>query len=393
MRVESVDVKIRDYPLTKPFTIASGTIIGVPQVFVTLVVSDGKRVVKGFGHNSISPIWSDRRAVSLDEKLDQEMRCIKDIANDMTRFEFEDPFGFYNKFCRGKYEDLPDLAYITTVSPFDLALWDAYGKMFGRNVFDLDIKNMPGGIPRNPEIMYTFGVGDVPASVRRVIEEYGISSIKMKLTGNPEKDAESVNRISSVDGVNNIVADANESYKSIRDLKYFIKHAHVSLDGLFAIETPFPRDSDIDINALETNIPVIADENLVTHNDVEGLNKLGYKVLALKPSTRTFAGFLSSLGEARKRGMKCVVMDLTTGPPIGYAVQIASASKMGGVLTEANGRQFYNWDGLVDRGFPGEEYRDAFYVKNGRVDPSIFLEGTGWGISEKVFNTYRDMSD
>ncbi len=399
MRVERVEAVVGNYPLKMPFTIASGTMTDVPQVFVTVEVSHNGNKIRGFGHNSISPVWGDERlasGLSLDDATKQEVEYIQHLATGLEGFEFKTPFDFYRERCLINESGLPDLVHIMDVSPIELSLWDAYGKALRTNVFDIPcVRNaFKNNSSRRARVMYTLGADEDPESVRRVIGDYGITSFKLKVKGSEHKKyAGVVSDVCSVKGVENVVVDANQSFDSIAHLRDFIDKLHVSLgNGSFVVETPFDKYSDIDVNELDRNIPVIADENLVTHEDVDRLHGLGYMGLALKPPVRTIAGFLKSLYRARELGMFCVVMDLTTGPPIGYGVQVASASRLGDVPTEINGFKFYSWDGLVDHGFPGDKYRDAFYVRDGCVDPDVFFKGKGWGISEKVFNAYKELS-
>lgn len=399
MRVERVEAVVGNYPLKKSFTIASGTMYDVPQVFVTIEVSHNGNRIKGFGHNSISPVWGDERlalGLSLDDATKQEVAYIQQVATELEGFEFNSPFDFYRGRCLINKSGLPDLVHIMDVSPIELSLWDAYGKALRTNVFDIPcVRNvLKNNNSRRARVMYTLGADEDPDSVRQVIDDYGITSFKLKVKGSEHKEyAGVVSNVCGVKGVENVVVDANQSFDSITHLRDFIDKLHASLgNGLFVIETPFGKYSDIDVNELDRNIPVIADENLVTHEDVDRLHGLGYAGLALKPPVRTVAGFLKSLHRARELGMFCVVMDLTTGPPIGYGVQVASASKLGDVPTEINGFKFYDWDGLVDSGFSGDKYKGAYNVKSGCVDTSVFLGGMGWGVPEDVFNTYKKLS-
>ena len=372
--VKNIEIRFGDYPLKKPLAIASGVIRNVPQMFVVVEVSDGAKTVKGFGHNSISAVWADRRDLPLRERERQIKECVERARRGLRGFAFSTPFDFYTKFALKNRTQLPNLAYVMALSPIDLALWDAYAKLKGKSIFALpEVKSrMDHDRPRTVRVMHLVGMGDPVHSIVRAIEKEGIAHFKIKLGGRPDADAKRVNRIAEIKGVEKVTVDANEAYGSPGDLSNFIGLlGSRALRKLLLIEEPFARNSRTRVNDIGARVPVFADESCADHRDIKKLYAQGYAGVALKPHTKTFSGTLLCLDELRKRRMRRTIMDLTTAPPIGYLVGVACGSRLttiGG--TELNGRQYYkNWKRLI-RSFRASE-------------------PVGWGVSEALFKKYR----
>lgn len=392
LKVSKIDIRFGDYPLQKPFRISSGVIRAVPQMFVEAdIVSDGKSV-RGFGHNSIGMLWADRREMPLEAKERQLRKCAEKAAKKLRGFAFSTPFDFYKKFVLKNETELPNLAYVMALSPIDLALWDAYAKSRGRNVFDLPEvrKRANGSKPRKVRVVHLVGMDDALDTITRAISTEGVTLFKVKLGGNPQQDAARVNRIAKIKGVTGLSADANEAYGSPEDLRNFVSLLEKrALRKLLLIEQPFFRNSTVSVKNVGIKIPIFADESCADHRDIKKLHKLGYGGVALKPHTKTFSGTLLCLDELRKYRMAWTIMDLTTAPPIGYLVGLMCGSRISSVCgTELNGRQYYkNWNSLFALGFSRQ--RGVFAVREGFVRSIGLFEREGWGITESVFNSYR----
>lgn len=350
--IRKIEIRFGDYPLKKPLAIASGVIRNVPQMFVAVEVSDGAKTVKGFGHNSISAVWADRRNLPLRERERQIKECAERAGRELRGFAFSNPFDFYRVFVLRNRTKLPRLAYVMALSPIDLALWDAYAKLKRKNVFALPEvrRRMDYGRPRRVLVMHLVGMDDPFSSVVNAVRQEGVTHFKVKLVGDPMSDAARVNRIAEIRGVGKLTADANEAYGSPDDLKTFAGLlGSAARRKLLLIEQPFSRDSSRAVSRAGVDIPIFADESAVAHRDIKKLCVQGYAGVALKLHTKTFSGTLLSLDELRARGMAWTLMDLTTAPPIGYLVGVACGARLRSAAgTELNGRQYYkDWRRLI----------------------------------------------
>lgn len=392
MKITDADISFSTYPLRRPLSIASGVIRGVPQVFVKLRINSGRETVIGLGHNSYSPLWADRRNVPINQK-DKEIRnTIAAIGLQIQGYQFTHPFDFYREFALKNSNSIPKLAYIMALSPFDLALWDAYAKFQKRHIFRLPEvkKRMSAKSKKFLEVTHLIDLGASLHSVGGVFKREGIASYKIKLCGDPFSDAKRINSFAAVKFIRYILADANEAYASEDELRQCISMlSEKSRKKLIFFEQPFPRDSKY-LSLKIKGIALVADESYADHRDIEEIWRKGYRGVALKPHTKTFSGTLLALNIVKRKAMLSGVMDLTTAPPIGYIVGVLTAAHLPTIgPVELNGRQFYrNWKGLIDRGF--RHSRDMFFCKKGRIRIYCDYSKYGWGIEEKQFDAYRN---
>ncbi|MFH1618354.1 MAG: mandelate racemase/muconate lactonizing enzyme family protein [bacterium] len=392
--ITNVEVSFGRYPLARPLKISPGVIRDVPQVFVVADVRAGGKSVAGLGHASSSVLWADRRTLKPEEKESQLKKCLAETARKLRKFVFSSPFDFYNFFVLRNTSELPDLSYVMALSPIDMAIWDAYAKLRGLHVFDL-----PGvrtrtdyAEPQKVAVMHLISVEDDLDGVRDSIVREGISFFKIKLAGIPAADAGRVNAVCGISGVAKVAADANEAYPSAEKLEeFFLMLDEKVRDDILFLEQPFPRDSSISAWGFKKKTPIFADESYAYPVDIKKVFQRGYSGAAMKPHAKTFSGTLLALDDVRKNGMSFAFTDLTTAPPIGYAVGLMCGARLSGVGgVELNGSQYYrDWDNLITLGFP--DMRDAFRAQNGCIRADALFTKEGWGISDEAFKKYAGL--
>jgi L-alanine-DL-glutamate epimerase-like enolase superfamily enzyme len=288
---------------------------------------------------------------------------------------------------------LPWLAALVCCSPFDLALYDADGRLRGRPVYDLlgppelthDLSaylepapgaavSFRGKYPRDylvppparlPAWHLVGGKDPVepseltgaepddgyPVLLRDWIERDGLRCLKIKLRGN---DAEwdyarlvTVGRLAEAMGVRWLSADFN---CMVTDPAYVtaaldrLLREHPRLFGmLLYVEQPFPYELEehpLDVHGVSARKPLFMDESAHDWRLVRMGRGLGWTGVALK-TCKTQTGALLALCWAKAHGMTLMVQDLTN-PMLAQIPHVLLAAHAGTIMgVETNAMQFY----------------------------------------------------
>jgi L-alanine-DL-glutamate epimerase-like enolase superfamily enzyme len=145
----------------------------------------------------------------------------------------------------------------------DCALWELEAKEQGRPVWQLAGLDEPHSLVTT----YTLGADEPHKMVRRALEFSDAKALKLKLTGEPE-DAERVSAVRAARPDVWLAVDANQGFtrQTFADLVPVLEEARVRL-----VEQPFPIDRIEDMDGLDSPIPVAADENAHTEDDLAEL--------------------------------------------------------------------------------------------------------------------------
>ncbi|MEN0109869.1 MAG: enolase C-terminal domain-like protein [Planctomycetota bacterium] len=319
-------------------------------------------------------------------------------------------------------EPLPLLAALVCCSPFDLALYDGFGRLHDRPAFAclaedllstdlapllgdaalagkrpdsllrekrldaIDAWHLVGGLDPLDESDLT---GDEPGDGYPVllsdwIKRDGLRCLKVKLRGDDlEWDHERMVRVGRIGlplGVEDFTADFN---CTVTDPAYVVE----ALDRLAAdapdvherllyVEQPFPYDLDrwpIDVSEVSRRKPLLLDESAHDWRFVRRGRELGWTGVALK-TCKTLSGALLSLAYARRHGMAVMVQDLTNPmlAQVPHTLLAAHIDTLRGV--ESNAMQFY-----PDASAPEAAIHPGLYRRrDGRLDLST-LRGSGFG--------------
>lgn len=327
----------------------------------------------------------------------------------------------------GQREPIPELAALIALSPFDLALHDAYGVVHGIDTYHSytaeflsgDLADLFGdpaeaagfrGLypdafldpapPRRLRGWHLVGGLDPltpadtidalpqdghPVFLADWIERDGLDALKVKLRGNDlEWDIDRLLQVAAIGhprGVQHYCADFN---CTVIDPAY----VHAALDAignrdpllarrLSYVEQPFPHDLvryPIDVHSLSDRTRLLLDESAHDWTFVRRGRELGWNGVALK-TCKTQSGAILSLCWAKRHGLHLMVQDLTNPmlAMIPHARLAAHAGTFAGV--ETNGCQFYpeasTWEASVH---PGLYRRLA-----GSIDLGS-LSGPGFGM-------------
>jgi L-alanine-DL-glutamate epimerase-like enolase superfamily enzyme len=324
---------------------------------------------------------------------------------------------------------IPKLCMLVVASAFDAAIHDAYGKVFGRSVYETygpaymsrdlsaDLGSSFKGeyldryVPSAPRaempVFHSVGASDplddsdmqsrkriedgLPNTLEEWIPRDGLIRFKIKLNGgNLPADFERVVRIDRI--VNRAQAsrgvkdwqyslDFNEGCPNVAYLLEFLRRLKeatpTGFDRILYIEQPTARDLAKDrANVMHEAArlrPVVIDESLTDLESLLLAREMGYTGVALKACKGQSQAMLMAAA-AQKFGMFLCVQDLTCpGASLIHSAGIA-ARVPGNAGIEANARQFVpaanrEWEGR----FPG-----LFTIKNGMMATGQ-LTGQGLG--------------
>jgi len=393
------------------------------------------RSAEGWGETPLSVAWVWPSALSWEEREERMSAFTRRVAEELPKTGiFGHPLELGHAFqehClealrgevnRGRGQELPHLAALVCHSLFDLAIYDAYGNLHGRPVFEtLSADFLPADLghflepsaafagkwpaefltPRRDRLPVWHLVGGLdpierealtgaepndgyPILLRDWIRADGLLCLKIKLRGN---DAAwdfarivRIGRISIEEGVDWLTADFNCTVTDPAYVTEILDRLLVEEPRIYGmllyIEQPFPYDLEahrIDVRAVSARKPLFLDESAHDWRFVRLGRELGWSGVALK-TCKTLTGALLSLCWARTHGMTLMVQDLTNVmlAQIPHVLLAAHAGTIVGV--ESNGMQFCPEASLTEaRVHPG-----LYRRREGVLDLST-LQGPGFG--------------
>lgn len=337
-------------------------------------------------------------------------------------------------------EAIPDLAIALAVSPLDIALHDAYGRLHSKSSFDCfthehvgtDLSHFLGEeflgkdfseiiAPKTAPTLFLYHlVGSLdplskddlnrkiddglPETLEDWIRSQQLSHLKIKLTGK-ELDAD-VGRVVEIDRIASRAfptkpfsysLDFNEACENedyvIDFLERLERLNREAVPKIHYIEQPMGRDlrlrKEVTMHRVSRLKPVVIDESLTDLDMLRFAKQQGYSGIAVKACKGISDSILLSAA-AKQWGMKIYVQDLTC---IGgsFMASASLASRIQGVTAvEGNGRQYCpagnkDWESL---------YRPMFKILGGVV-PTELLSGVGLGFSwprNILSKKYADLS-
>ena len=443
IRLLDVRHQFEDFQYRAPYQFGGRSVDRVTILNVTCRVrTNGGREASGFGSMTLGNAWAFP-AASQDEGLGA-MRALADQLRDVTAacddkghpvdlFRVLEPEYLRTAAAVSKARSLatpiPKLCTLVVASAFDAAIHDAYGKAFGRSVYetyssefmsrDLSADLGPSFkgeyldkyVPSKPKarmpVFHSVGASDpldasdmqartriedgLPNTFEEWIPRDGLIRFKIKLNGgNLEADFTRVVRIDQI--VNRAQArrgikdwkyslDFNEGCPNVAYLLDFLRRVReatpTGFERILYIEQPTARDLAKDrANVMHEAAklrPVVIDESLTDLETLLLAREMGYTGVALKACKGQSQAMLMAAA-AQKFGMFLCVQDLTCpGASLIHSAGIA-ARVPGNAGIEANARQFVPaanraWESR----FPG-----LFTIKDGMMATGQ-LTGPGLG--------------
>jgi len=321
---------------------------------------------------------------------------------------------------------MPWLAALVCCSPFDLALYDAFGKLVGKPAYetlgqeylrrDLSFFLEPaegrdisfsGKFPsdylaqkatRLP-VWHSVGGADAvlpdelkgdepkdgyPVLLRDWILRDGLFCLKVKLRGHDAawdyQRLVNIGQIGMETGVRWICADYNctaQDVPYVTEMLDRLMKDHPRIYGmLLYVEQPFPYDLEahaFDVHEISARKPLFMDESAHDWRVIRHGRKLGWSSVALK-TCKTQTGALLSMCWARAHGMTLMVQDLTN-PMLAIIPHALLAAHAGTTMgLECNAAQYY-----PEASNPEAAIHPGIYRRrDGHIDISS-LQGPGFG--------------
>lgn len=323
-------------------------------------------------------------------------------------------------------EPIPDLAIALALSPVDIAIHDAFGRLHKTNSFKLltpeilgsDLspwmgedfigKHLSDTILSEPSptlsLYHLVGsldplssddlnrkIGDgLPETLEEWIQKQHLSHLKIKITGQ-DLDAD-VGRVFEIDRIAMRAAptrtwsysiDFNEACENedyvIDFLERLDRLSKDSTSKLHYIEQPMHRDlkarKEVTMHRVSRLKPVVIDESLTDIESIRFAKQQGYTGIALK-ACKGISDSILFAAAAKHYGMKIYVQDLTCVGSSFLTSASLAAHVAGVTAVEGNGRQYCpagnkDWESL---------YRPMFHILGGVV-PTELLNGIGMGFA------------
>ena len=318
---------------------------------------------------------------------------------------------------------MPHLAALVCLSAFDLALYDAFGKLHDVKAFEcLDQKwlgekdlshflepaeqfvgkypadylvkpemvqpvwHLVGGLDPIDESELTGDEPDdgYPVLLRDWIQRDGLNCLKIKLRGNDlEWDYErllAIGKISLELDVENLTTDFNCMVTDpdyVNEILDRLKAADPAIyDRIVYVEQPFPYDleaNQIDVHSVSERKPLFMDESAHDWRFVRLGRELGWTSVALK-TCKTMTGALLSLCWAKEHDMTLMVQDLTN-PRLAQVPHVLLAAYAGTICgVESNAMQFY-----PEASSEFLKVHPGLYKRRGGILDLSTLDGPGFG--------------
>jgi L-alanine-DL-glutamate epimerase-like enolase superfamily enzyme len=443
MSSRSTAVRIREVTLyflpvetRVPLKFGSQVLREVTCARVRVIVEgiDG-RAAEGWGETPLSVPWVWPSDLSFGERHEALKDFCLRLAKDFHAFgEAGHPLeiGFaYQRDRLGElhaeaHPEMPHLAALVCLSPFDIALYDAFGNLHGVKVFEaLDSSWLDSDLgsylepaerferrypadylvaPRSPlPVWHLVGgldpletdelTGDepddgYPVLLRDWIRRDGLKCLKVKLRGN-DRDWDStrllkIGRIAEEEGIEWLTTDFNCTVTDpayVNDILDHLRDEAPRIYGMILyVEQPFPYELEehrIDVHSVSARKPLFMDESAHDWKFVRLGRALGWTGVALK-TCKTMTGALLSLCWAKEHGMTLMVQDLTN-PMLAQIPHVLLAAYAGTIMgVESNGMQFYPEASLLE-----EAVHPGLYRRREGVLDFLTLGNTGFGYRVK----------
>lgn len=443
IQIKGVTTKTSEIQYRTPMKFGGRVVEDVVLLDVGLEVEtcDGRRG-RGFGSMPMGNVWAwPSSQVSNVDTLQAMIQLAIEIAEQgsqsgLVGHPLEITTEFAPEYSRlaqeiasatGLPEPMPQLAQLVAASPWEAAVYDAYGKahqansfnLLGPDVIERDLSHWLGVdfrgehldryTLRSPKssmpLYHLVGALDpltdseiqsrvndgIPETLPEWIATDGLTHMKIKLSG--DDLAWDVERVVSIDRVATeaqVRRQCNEWFYSLdfnercRDVSYVLEflakvneQAKVALDRVQYIEQPTSRYLE-DIPEMRMHEaakikPVVIDESLVDLDSLLMSRELGYSGVALKACKGHSEALLMGAA-AQKYNMFLCVQDLTC-PGASFLHSAALAARIPTVAAiEGNGRQYCP---AGNQGW-ADQYPSMFQISDGRVGTSV-LNAPGLG--------------
>lgn len=435
IRVREAELFFLPQVMRMPLKFGAQVVTHATCARVRVRVEDARgRSAEGWGETPLAVAWVWPSPLSWQAREDRLREFCTRLVAEIAAFEerghpMELGHGFQEhrletlraELNRGHGEELPHLAALVCHSLFDLAIFDAYGQLHGRPVFEtlssewlgsdlahflgspafagkwpadfltarrerLPVWHLVGGLdPVEPsELTGSEPQDEYPVLLRDWIRTDGLRCLKIKLRGT---DAAwdfarivQIGQLSIAEGVDWLSADFNCTVMDPAYVTEILDRLLIEEPRIYGlllyIEQPFPYDLEahrIEVRSVSARKPLFLDESAHDWRFVRLGRELGWSGVALK-TCKTLTGALLSLCWAKQHGMTLMVQDLTN-PMLAQIPHVSLAAHAGTIMgVESNGMQF-----SPDASLPEARVHPGLYRRREGVLDLSTLRGLGFG--------------
>jgi L-alanine-DL-glutamate epimerase-like enolase superfamily enzyme len=426
-RIDELSTSFEDFKYRAPYKFGGKEVDRVTMLNVRCrMQSQSGKSAEGFAAMPMGNVWSFPAPGVPYETTLGAMKALAERIAGITRsfHEFAHPLDVNRElepeYLKAAAEDsIPKLCTLVTASPIDAALYDAFGKLHGRNGFAVagrefvrhDLSHYLNGEFRGEyldryiarqstkkirmyhsvgasdpltaaEIVRPIGDG-LPETLEEWIPYSGVTALKIKLNGNDlawDVDrVASIHRLAGRDCIYSL--DFNERCPNVQYLLEFDHRLSEKTPDAFRrvqyIEQPTARDLAKDrantmFEAAKLR-PVVIDESLTGLDALMLAREMGYTGVALKACKGMSQTLLLAAAAQKYKMFRCV-QDLTC-PGAALVQSVGIAAHIPGVSAlEANAREYVPSASLGwEKRYPG-----IFNVRDGYID-TAGLDGPGLG--------------
>ncbi|MDB4624103.1 mandelate racemase/muconate lactonizing enzyme family protein [Akkermansiaceae bacterium] len=439
MKISRIDLSFVSVVTRVPLKFGNQTLteVSCARVAVHVEGEDG-RVATGWAETPLSVAWVWPSDLGYGEREDRLKEFCKVLRDDLVAHgESGHPMAIGHRYIEDRLHDrldeeneglgeeafMPHLAGLVCLSAFDLALYDAFGKLHEVKAFEsltqewlgeMDLSHFleptqkflgkyPGDYLVTPEmkqpVWHLVGGLDAideseltgedpddgyPVLLRDWIQRDGLDCLKIKLRGNDlawDYDRlVAIGKISLEEGVTNLTTDFNcmvTDPEYVNEILDRLKEEESEIyDRIVYVEQPFPYDLEanrIDVHSVSERKPLFMDESAHDWRFVRLGLELGWTSVALK-TCKTLTGALLSLCWAKEHGMTLMVQDLTN-PRLAQVPHVLLAAYAGTICgVESNGMQFY-----PEASSEFFKVHPGLYQRRGGILDLSTLSGPGFG--------------
>jgi L-alanine-DL-glutamate epimerase-like enolase superfamily enzyme len=338
MKIKAITTNL---PFIHPFTISKGTKTHQPALVVELEYFG----LLGYGEAPAITYYNIT--------VEQMLADIERKKPFIEKFSFSDPERYWH-YLHHLFPANPFL-----VCALDMAGWDLYGKMRGKQlheVWGLDIT-------KAPMTDYTIGIDTIDKMIEKIREKpWPVYKIKVGV----EHDIEMVAALrKQTDAIFRVDANAGWTLEQALQKLPVLKELGVEM-----VEQPLAKDNWEGMKVLfdQSPLPIFADESCVAESDVEkcsgyfhGINIKLTKCSGITPARRM-------ISKARELGMQVMVGCMNES-----SVGTAAIAQLAPLL------DFVDMDGPL---LQAEHFGKGVQFENGRI---IYTEGPGLGVEVEPF--------
>ena len=384
-----------------PFRYGIATMTRVPHFILQLTVEIDGRSYNGFAADNLAPKWFTKNP---ETSYPEELAEIFDVTTHAREAAIElgpagSPFEFWTRlyeaqksWAAGQY---PPLLWNFGVTLVERALIDAFcrsqGATFAQVLRDNRLGTQLGYIfpelsgiepaqllPKDPlrsiAVRHTVGLTDpltdteiteaeqthdgLPASLDSYLQRNGIDHLKIKLSGNVERDLDRLSRLSTLVETCGVscafTLDGNENFHEVEPFVHLWERLHADstianfMSGLIFVEQPFHRSVALTpetcaaLRAWKDRPPIIIDESDAEIGTLQVALEGGYAGTSHKNCKGIFKGIANACLIAKRRqanpdaALHMSAEDLTNVGPLALLQDLAVLASLGIPHAERN---------------------------------------------------------